>query len=343
MTSPLRSLWDAPAAVPPPPRRVWRDWALVAVLPLVVLFEAAVRPDDVPWRWLWAGVLIALVPTLLWRRTHPLLMLAIAFGVGSIVTVVTGGDPQLVTTAYFLLLVYAVVRWGSGRAMLAAGAILLASSVALVRARPDHDRRRRGRPRGRGHDRHPRGGVPLAGRGAGSRARPGQAARTRAARPRPPRHRRASRVRDRDPGPGGNRRGGHGSRCRGRGAAGHRGRGVPHARRDALDGPGAPPRRRRRPGAESGTRRTASARDHGCRRSRRRRPHRRRRRGRAADGRIGGVPARAGGRHERPSARPQRDPGRRARRRRRRGDPSRRARRRRRPRHPRPPATASPG
>ena len=129
MTSPLRSLWDAPAAVPPPPRRVWRDWVLVAVLPLVAVFEAAVRPDDVPWRWLWVGVLVALVPTLLWRRTHPLLMLAIAFGVGSIFSVVTGGDPQLVTTAYFLLLVYAVVRWGSGRAMVAAGAILLASSA----------------------------------------------------------------------------------------------------------------------------------------------------------------------------------------------------------------------
>ena len=56
-------------------------------------------------------------------------MLAIAFGVGSIFSVVTGGDPQLVTTAYFLLLVYAVVRWGSGRAMVAAGAIMLASSA----------------------------------------------------------------------------------------------------------------------------------------------------------------------------------------------------------------------
>lgn len=129
MTSPLRSLWDAPAAVPPPPRRVWRDWVLVAVLPLVAVFEAAVRPDDVPWRWLWVGVLVALVPTLLWRRTHPLAMLAIAFGVGSVFTLATGGDPQLVTTAYFLLLVYAVVRWGSGRAMAAAGAIMLASSA----------------------------------------------------------------------------------------------------------------------------------------------------------------------------------------------------------------------
>jgi len=128
MTSLLRSIWDAPAATPPPPRRVWRDWVLVAVLPVVAVLEAATRPG-VPWRWLWAVVLVALVPTLLWRRTRPLLMLAIAFGVGSIFTVVTGGDPQLVTTAYFLLLVYAVVRWGSGRAMLFAGVLMLASSA----------------------------------------------------------------------------------------------------------------------------------------------------------------------------------------------------------------------
>ena len=128
MTSPLRSVWDAPAAAPPPPRRVWRDWVLVAVLPLVAVLEAAARPE-VPWRWLWAVMLVALVPTLLWRRTHPLLMLAIAFGVGSIVTLVTGGDTQLVTTAYMLLLVYAAVRWGTGRAMLFAGVILLASSA----------------------------------------------------------------------------------------------------------------------------------------------------------------------------------------------------------------------
>src|SRR4029453_15041295 len=82
MTSPLRSLWDAPAAVPPPPRRVWRDWALVAVLPLVAVFEAAARPDDVPWRWLWAGVLVATVPTLLWRGRPPLLIVGVPFGGG---------------------------------------------------------------------------------------------------------------------------------------------------------------------------------------------------------------------------------------------------------------------
>ena len=131
MVSPLRALWNAPAATPPPPRRVWRDWLLVAVLPPLVLLEAALRPD-VPWRWLWAVVLVVLVPTLLWRRIRPLTMLAIAFAFGSGFSLVTGGDSQLFTTAYFLILVYAVMRWGSGRAMLAGGAIVLAGTLVSL-------------------------------------------------------------------------------------------------------------------------------------------------------------------------------------------------------------------
>lgn len=126
MTSPLRAMWDAPAAAPPPPRRVWRDWALVGLIPVIAALEGLARPD-VPWVWLWVIVLIAVVPTLLWRRTHPLPMLAIAFGATAVVTVATGGDAQLVTTAYLLLLIYAVVRWGSGRAMVLGAAIVVAS------------------------------------------------------------------------------------------------------------------------------------------------------------------------------------------------------------------------
>ena len=135
MTSPFRSAWNAPAASPPPPGRVWRDWVLVGVLAALVVLEGVLR-TDVPWRWLWVAVLVALVPTLLWRRSLPLPMLAIAFGVGAVVTVVTGGDPQLVATAYLLILVYAVVRWGSGRAMVLAGALVLASTALSFAIEP---------------------------------------------------------------------------------------------------------------------------------------------------------------------------------------------------------------
>jgi signal transduction histidine kinase len=135
MTSPLRSVWDAPAAHPPPPRRVWRDWVLVGVLPVVAVLEGVARPD-VPWRVLWVVVFVALVPTLLWRRTRPLLMLAIAFAATAVVTLVTGGDSQLVTTAYLLILIYAVVRWGTGRAMLLGSAIVLGSFILSLAIGP---------------------------------------------------------------------------------------------------------------------------------------------------------------------------------------------------------------
>ncbi|ANJ26137.1 sensor histidine kinase [Agromyces aureus] len=136
MTSPLRSLWSAPAAVPPPPRRVWRDWVLVGVLVPLVVVEAALR-SEVPWRWAWAVALVLLVPTLLWRRSRPFTMLAVAFGAGTAFGLVTGGDPQLYTTAYFLLLVYAVMRWGSGRAMLGGGALALGGwAIGLVTGAP---------------------------------------------------------------------------------------------------------------------------------------------------------------------------------------------------------------
>jgi len=136
MTSPVRALWDAPPASPPPPRRVWRDWVLVAVIPPLALLEALLR-TDVPLRWLWAILLIALVPTLLWRRVRPFTMLAIAFGVGTVISLAAGGDPQLFTTAYFLILVYAVFRWGSGRAMLGGGALVLGGILlSLVYSAP---------------------------------------------------------------------------------------------------------------------------------------------------------------------------------------------------------------
>lgn len=137
MTGRLRSLWNIPPASPAPPKRVWRDWALIVIFPLAALIEAAFRPD-VPNLVPAVIVTIAVVATLLWRRTHPLLMFGIAFGITEGFSLVTGHDVQLYSSAYLLLLVYAVFRWGSGRALLIGGTLMVASALTST-LRPPFD------------------------------------------------------------------------------------------------------------------------------------------------------------------------------------------------------------
>jgi signal transduction histidine kinase len=110
-------LWDEPR-VSDAPRRVWRDWVLVAALVPAVLLEGALR-DNVVWPVVSVAVALALIPTLLWRRTYPLQCVAAAFALVTLVDVaalVVGVDWQgLDATVFVILLVYALCRWGSGR------------------------------------------------------------------------------------------------------------------------------------------------------------------------------------------------------------------------------------
>jgi signal transduction histidine kinase len=137
MGNALRSLWTEPR-VPQPPERVWRDWVLVAVFASTAVLESSLR-HDVPWRPV--GVLEAfmLAFALLWRRTHPLAMVAVAFGVAIVVDLASiaghaGGPVSLYTMAFLLLLPYALFRWGSGREAVIGSAIaLVAYGVGLVR------------------------------------------------------------------------------------------------------------------------------------------------------------------------------------------------------------------
>jgi signal transduction histidine kinase len=112
-----RSLWAEPR-VPDAPGPAWRDWALVSALVPVVVLEGAFR-DDLVWRALSMAVALALLPTLLWRRTHPLRSVAAAFGLVAVVQVaslILGDDWRgLDATVFVILLVYALFRWGSGR------------------------------------------------------------------------------------------------------------------------------------------------------------------------------------------------------------------------------------
>jgi signal transduction histidine kinase len=120
----LRGLWDEPRPAPAP-RRVWRDWVLVGLGPLAVL-EAVLRPE-LPWRLISVVISVGLVATLLWRRTRPLLMVAIAFPVCGLAPLLMHGQPlEQNVLAYLVLLPYALFRWGSGREAVLGSAIMAA-------------------------------------------------------------------------------------------------------------------------------------------------------------------------------------------------------------------------
>ncbi|WP_345375697.1 sensor histidine kinase [Promicromonospora umidemergens] len=122
------AVWDEP---PPadPPLRVWRDWALVGALVPAVVIEGMVRPD-LPGRWLQVAAALLLIPTLLWRRTHPLLPVVATTVVTTVVMLVMGRTGDLVTAVFGVVLIYALFRWGSGRNIVV-GAGLLAVALGL--------------------------------------------------------------------------------------------------------------------------------------------------------------------------------------------------------------------
>ncbi len=117
ITTALRSLWVEPRAAGVP-ERVWRDWLLVAAVVVTALLEGAFRPD-VTWRPVVTIVTVGLAAVLLWRRTHPLLCVVVGFGTGTALGLASllSGTPGvgLNAMAFVLVLVYALVRWGSGR------------------------------------------------------------------------------------------------------------------------------------------------------------------------------------------------------------------------------------
>lgn len=109
---------------------------LVGLLVPTAVLEGALRPD-LPWLNLSLIAVIGLVPTLLWRRTRPLPMVVIAFGTGGALTLLTGGDhTEPYTMVYHLILVYALVRWGSGREVVIGLAIVLGSACLSMVLRP---------------------------------------------------------------------------------------------------------------------------------------------------------------------------------------------------------------
>lgn len=127
VTGLLRAAWNAPAAVPAPPRRVWRDWALVGLVAALTSLEAILR-TDLTQPLVAALFVFATVPTLLWRRTRPLLMLLLSSAALTSATLLLG-DSVLYASAVGILLMYSLFRWADGRGLVIGTGFVLANLV----------------------------------------------------------------------------------------------------------------------------------------------------------------------------------------------------------------------
>jgi signal transduction histidine kinase len=103
---------------------MWWDWALLGVVVVAAVAEGVFR-TDLTWRAVSMVLAIGLAPTLLWRRTRPAQMVAIAFTISGLAPFLTHGQPtNMATLAFVVLLPYSLLRWGSGRAVVLGMAVL---------------------------------------------------------------------------------------------------------------------------------------------------------------------------------------------------------------------------
>ena len=135
VSNPLRPLLEQPRPSAPPVR-VWRDWALLALVWVAAVLEVLLR-RDLPLPGLSVALTVGLAPLLLWLRTHPFAVVATAFGVTAAVDIglVLSDAPALDANAnlYLLVLPYSLFRWGSGREAVAGLAIILVpATLALL-------------------------------------------------------------------------------------------------------------------------------------------------------------------------------------------------------------------
>lgn len=131
----LRALLAEPAVVDPP-RRVRRDWVVLAVMVITVMLEGLFSATAT---WAPASIIAVLIMViaLLWRRTHPLAVTGICFGTVFIAErlsqAVNDAPFEYYSAAFLLIAPYALFRWGSGRDAaigLAVMVIMLVSSLA---------------------------------------------------------------------------------------------------------------------------------------------------------------------------------------------------------------------
>lgn len=132
-------MWNEPR-VPDPPPVTWRDEALVAVAMTIAVLETVFRPD-LEMRAM--ALVFGAVPVaaLLFRRSHPLAAVLVAFGIHGISYVMPLGDhthesTSLYVTAFILVLPYSLLRWGSGREAVAGLAFILLTHTGVFIEQP---------------------------------------------------------------------------------------------------------------------------------------------------------------------------------------------------------------
>lgn len=127
-----RSVWREPRPLDPPP--VGRGDALITgAFAAAVLVEAVTR-SGMPWHPFVIALALALGPAFLWRRQHPLVSCLVAFGVAGLLSVLqvvsAGAEVGLTSMVAIVLLLFSMVRWGSGREIVL-GLTFVAAVVAL--------------------------------------------------------------------------------------------------------------------------------------------------------------------------------------------------------------------
>lgn len=131
------SVWRLPA--PPDARPAGRiDYALVGVAAVLAIIEVTVLRPDLPFRWLSLAGFLVWLPTLLVRRTRPMLTVTVFAAVLLallVVSWVTDGPPpgDLNTSIVALLIPYCLARWGRGEdAVMGLSLFLVIAGSSLV-------------------------------------------------------------------------------------------------------------------------------------------------------------------------------------------------------------------
>ncbi|MEU4651742.1 sensor histidine kinase [Nocardia fluminea] len=117
MVTVRRSIWHEPRPADAPPIG-HLDWLLVGVFAAATLVEGIITPGLAE-RPLVVVLALALMPALLWRRSRPLMAALVGWGGTGLLSVLQltahAGDFDLYSLMAVLILLYSLVRWGSGR------------------------------------------------------------------------------------------------------------------------------------------------------------------------------------------------------------------------------------